>query len=92
MLHCKDAQIDLIIANWNLSGMTGLELLRTIRRDGKLKTIPFLLVTGTATRKEVLEAAQAGVSGYLLTPLTADSLATQLKKVFPDQHPVRTTS
>ena len=85
----QDAQTDLVIADWSLEGMTGIELLRTIRADEKLKAIPFLLVTGTATRDEVLEAAQAGVSGYLLKPFTADILSDQLKKVFPNQHPVR---
>ena len=62
----KDAQADLIIADWNLAGMTGIELLTAVRTDEKLKAIPFLMVTGTATRDEALEAAQAGVSGYLL--------------------------
>lgn len=84
----KRSQADLIIADWSLSGMTGVELLRTIRGDEKLRDIPFLMVTGTATRDEVLEAAQAGVSGYLLKPFTADILADQLRRVFPDQHPV----
>ena len=87
----KSSHTDLVIADWNLSGMTGIELLRTIRGDEKLKAIPFLLVTGSATRAEVLEAAQAGVSGYLLKPFTADILADQLKKVF-QKHPVRATA
>ena len=85
----KDTQTDLVIADWSLAGITGVELLRTIRGDEKLKAIRFLLVTGTANRNEVLEAARAGVSGYLLKPFKANILADQLKKVFPNQHPVR---
>ena len=66
----KKTPADLMIADWNLPGMTGIELLRTIRSDAALKDTPFLMVTGTATRNEVLEAAQAGVSGYLLKAFT----------------------
>ena len=81
----KDAQTDLIIADWHLAGMPGNELLRPVRTDEKLKAIPFLMLTRTATRDEVLEAVQAGVSGYLLKPFTSAILVGQLQRVFPYQ-------
>ena len=81
----RASSADLVISDWNLPGMTGLELLRTIRNDPDLEDVPFLMATGSATRNEVMEAAQAGVSGYLLKPFTADILVGQLQKIFPDQ-------
>ena len=72
---------DLIIADWDLPELSGIEVLRTMRKDELLKNIPMLMLTGTATRKEVVEAAEAGVNGYLLKPFTLQILTEQLQRV-----------
>ena len=76
-----ESRPNLIISDWNLSGIRSIDLLRIIRRDDKLKAIPMMMVTDTATRTEVIEAYQAGVNGYLLRPFSPQLLAEQLKKV-----------
>jgi two-component system chemotaxis response regulator CheY len=62
--------------------MTGIELLRTIRADAALKHLPVLMVTAEAKRENIIEAAQAGASGYVVKPFTAATLDEKLKKVF----------
>ncbi len=76
-----ESQPHLIISDWHLSGIRSIDLLRIIRQDDKLKAIPMMMVTDTATRAEVIEAYQAGANGYLLRPFSPQLLAEQLKKV-----------
>ena len=76
-----ESRPNLIISDWHLSGIRSIDLLRIIRQDDKLKAIPMVMVTDTATRAEVIEAYQAGVNGYLLRPFSPQLLAEQLKKV-----------
>ena len=76
---------DLIIADWDLPKLSGLELLQAMRQDLLLKHTPMLMITGNATRREVVEAAEAGVNGYLLKPFTLTDLTRQLQRVLrPD--------
>jgi two-component system chemotaxis response regulator CheY len=73
---------DFVVSDWNMPNMTGIELLRAIRADAKLKHLPVLMVTAEAKRENIIEAAQAGASGYVVKPFTAATLDEKLKKVF----------
>ncbi len=73
---------DFVVSDWNMPNMTGIELLKEIRADAKLKTLPVLMVTAEAKRENIIEAAQAGASGYVVKPFTAATLDEKLKKIF----------
>lgn len=73
---------DFVVSDWNMPNMTGIELLRAIRADEKLKHLPVLMVTAEAKRENIIEAAQAGASGYVVKPFTAGTLDEKLKKIF----------
>ena len=73
---------DFVVSDWNMPNMTGIELLRAIRADGALKHLPVLMVTAEAKKENIIEAAQAGASGYIVKPFTAATLDEKLKKVF----------
>jgi two-component system chemotaxis response regulator CheY len=77
----KGGGFGLVIADWNMPVMTGIELLRAVRTDPALKSIPFLMITAERTQENILEAAQAGVSGYLVKPFSEDNLREKLEKV-----------
>lgn len=72
---------DVLITDWNMPEMPGLDLLKFIRADEKLKTLPVLMVTAEAKREQIVEAAQAGVSGYVIKPFTAETLKAKLEKM-----------
>ncbi|AWY01770.1 histidine kinase [Marinomonas primoryensis] len=74
--------IDFLVTDWNMPGMTGIELLRAVRADGKLKSIPVLMVTAEAKRDQIISAAQAGVNGYVVKPFTAVALKEKIEKIF----------
>jgi two-component system chemotaxis response regulator CheY len=74
--------IDFLVTDWNMPGMTGIELLRAVRADDKLKTIPVLMVTAEAKRDQIIAAAQAGVNGYVVKPFTAVALKEKIEKIF----------
>jgi len=74
--------IDFLVTDWNMPGMTGIELLRAVRTDEKLKTIPVLMVTAEAKRDQIIAAAQAGVNGYVVKPFTAVALKEKIEKIF----------
>lgn len=74
--------VELVITDWNMPGMTGIELLREIRADAKFRTLPVLMVTAEAKREQIIEAAQNGVNGYIIKPFTAQTLEEKLAKVF----------
>ncbi|MEL1264242.1 chemotaxis response regulator CheY [Pseudoxanthomonas putridarboris] len=73
---------DFVVTDWNMPGMTGIELLRAIRADDRYKTLPVLMVTAEAKREQIIEAAQAGVNGYIIKPFTAQTLEEKLGKIF----------
>ena len=75
-------KIDLIISDWNMPKMTGLELLKQMRSDSDLKSIPFLMVTAEAQKKNVIDAVKAGVSNYIVKPFTADQIMEKLEKIY----------
>ena len=71
-----------VITDWNMPGMQGIDLLKAIRADDKLKTLPVLMVTAEAKREQIIEAAQAGINGYIVKPFTAATLKEKLDKIF----------
>lgn len=73
--------IDLLITDWNMPGMPGLELLKAVRADAKLAKMPVLMLTAEAKREQIVEAAQAGVNGYVIKPFTAVTLKEKLDKI-----------
>ncbi|MEI7457130.1 MAG: chemotaxis response regulator CheY [Nitrosomonadales bacterium] len=77
---------DFVVSDWNMPNMTGIELLREIRADVKLKHLPVLMVTAEAKRENIIEAAQAGASGYVVKPFTAATLDEKLKKIFQNMN------
>jgi two-component system chemotaxis response regulator CheY len=77
-----DSSFEFVVSDWNMPNMTGIELLRSIRADATLKHLPVLMVTAEAKRENIIEAAKAGASGYVVKPFTAATLDEKLKKVF----------
>ena len=73
--------IGLIISDWNMPVMTGIELLKAVRGDAGLKSIPFIMVTAEGQKDNVMEAAKAGVSNYVVKPFTPDTFSEKLQKV-----------
>ena len=80
MLQAGD--FDFLITDWNMPGMTGIDLLRTVRADPKLASLPVLMVTAEQKREQIVEAAQAGVNGYVVKPFTAGVLKEKIDKIF----------
>lgn len=78
----SEKNFDFVVSDWNMPNMTGIELLRNIRADAALKHLPLLMVTAEAKRENIIEAAQAGASGYVVKPFTAATLDEKLKKIF----------
>jgi two-component system chemotaxis response regulator CheY len=78
----KSGSFQFVVSDWNMPNMTGIELLRAIRGDVSLKHLPVLMVTAEAKKENIIEAAQAGASGYVVKPFTAATLEEKLNKVF----------
>lgn len=78
----RNEDFDFVVSDWNMPNMTGIDMLRAIRADEKLKHLPVLMVTAEAKRENIIEAAQAGASGYVVKPFTAGTLDEKLKKIF----------
>lgn len=78
----RGGEFDFIVSDWNMPNMTGIDLLRNVRADAKLKHLPVLMITAEAKRENIIEAAQAGASGYIVKPFTAATLDEKLKKIF----------
>jgi two-component system, chemotaxis family, chemotaxis protein CheY len=78
----KKEKVGLIVSDWNMPKMTGLELLKAVKEDEKLKSIPFIMVTAEGQKENVLEAVKAGVSNYIVKPFTPETFNEKLQKVF----------
>jgi two-component system chemotaxis response regulator CheY len=78
----KKDKVDLVISDWNMPNMNGLELLKEMRRDEQLKHIPLLMVTAEAIKEKVIEAVKAGVNNYIVKPFTAEILKEKIDEVF----------
>ena len=78
----RAGSFDFLITDWNMPIMTGLDLLKEVRGDARLCKLPVLLVTAEAKRDQIVEAAQAGVNGYVVKPFTANTLKEKIDKIF----------
>jgi two-component system chemotaxis response regulator CheY len=78
----KSGGIDFLVTDWNMPGMSGLELLEKVRSDPALAKLPVLMVTAEAKREQIILAAQAGVNGYVVKPFTAAVLKEKIEKIF----------
>lgn len=78
----QTGNFDFLVTDWNMPGMTGIDLLRAVRADAKLAKLPVLLVTAEAKKEQIIEAAQAGVNGYVVKPFTAQTLQEKIEKIF----------
>jgi two-component system, chemotaxis family, chemotaxis protein CheY len=77
----KSQKVDLVISDWNMPNMTGLELLKAVRSDEDLKSTPFLMVTAEALQDNVIAAIKAGVNNYIVKPFTAEVLNEKIMKI-----------
>lgn len=78
----RTGKFDFLVTDWNMPGMDGLTLLKTVRADENLKHMPVLMVTAEAKREQIVVAAQAGVNGYIVKPFTAVTLKEKIEKIF----------
>ncbi|MBF0497690.1 MAG: chemotaxis response regulator CheY [Deltaproteobacteria bacterium] len=83
LVALKAEPFDLVISDWNMPKMTGLELLQKMRTDEELKHIPFLMITAEGQKENILTAAKSGVSNYIVKPFTPQILKDKLKIIFP---------
>jgi len=74
-------QYGLVISDWNMAPMTGLDLLKEVRADAKLKDTPFIMITAESKTENVVAAKQAGVSNYIVKPFNAETLRDKIEKV-----------
>ena len=77
----QNGSFDFLITDWNMPGMAGLDLLKAVRANDKLKKMPVLMLTAEAKREQIVEAAQAGVNGYVIKPFTAATLKEKIDKI-----------
>jgi len=78
----RSQPFDLVVTDWNMPNMTGIDLLRAIRAEESLKGLPVLMVTAENNRDQIIAAAQSGVNGYIVKPFTAVTLKEKLTKIF----------
>ncbi|MBL7180444.1 MAG: chemotaxis response regulator CheY [Pseudomonadota bacterium] len=78
----KKEKYDLVLCDWNMPEMPGIDLLNTIRSDDQLKHIPFVMVTAEAQKENILTAVKAGINSYIVKPFTPETVSAKLKKVF----------
>jgi two-component system chemotaxis response regulator CheY len=71
----------LVISDWNMEPMTGLQLLQEVRGDAKLKDTPFIMITAESKAENVVAAKAAGVSNYIVKPFNAETLKSKIEKV-----------
>jgi two-component system chemotaxis response regulator CheY len=77
----RGGQFGLVISDWNMAPMTGLQLLQEVRADGRLKSMPFIMITAESKTENVVAAKAAGVSNYIVKPFNAETLKEKIEKV-----------
>lgn len=77
----QDDNFDFVISDWNMEPMTGIELLREVRGDDKLKHLPFIMITAESKSENMIAAKQAGVSDYIVKPFDAETLKGKIASV-----------
>ena len=80
----READYGLVISDWNMEPMTGLQLLKEVRADDSLKATPFIMVTAESKTENVVAAKQAGVNNYIVKPFNAETLKKKLSAVLGD--------
>jgi len=80
----EDDKIDLIVSDWNMPNMSGLEFLKSVRAHPEYKSLPFIMVTAEGKKENVIAAVQAGVNNYIVKPFNAATLKEKLSKVIGD--------
>lgn len=78
----QSGDFDFLVTDWNMPGMQGIDLLKAVRADPRLASLPVLMVTAEAKKEQIVEAAQAGVNGYIVKPFTAGTLKEKIDKIF----------
>lgn len=78
----KEGDFNFVVSDWNMPKMMGIDLLRSVRADEKLKTLPFMMVTAESQKENVIAAVQAGVSNYIVKPFTAEIMEQKLSTIF----------
>lgn len=78
----RKEKFDLVLCDWNMPEMPGIELLNTIRSDDELKDLPFVMVTAEGQKDTIIAAVEAGINAYILKPLTAEKVSQKITKVF----------
>lgn len=78
----KRGDYDFLVTDWNMPGMQGIDLLKEVRADDNLQNLPVLMVTAEQKRQQIVEAAVAGVNGYIVKPFTAQTLEEKIEKIF----------
>ncbi len=74
--------VDLVISDWNMPKMTGIEFLKAVRANAGLKAVPFMMVTSETEKEKIMEAVQAGVNQYIVKPFNANQLEEKIKAIF----------
>jgi two-component system chemotaxis response regulator CheY len=82
LLKLERSRFDLVITDWNMPGMNGLQLLKHIRGDAELEHLPVLMITTEGSKRQVIEAATAGVNSYIMKPFSAAMLQQKIDKIF----------
>ena len=80
----REENFGLVVSDWNMEPMTGIQLLREVRADPKLKHIPFVMITAESKSENVIAAKEAGVSNYIVKPFNAETLKSKLVSVLGD--------
>jgi two-component system, chemotaxis family, chemotaxis protein CheY len=78
----QSGRFEFVVTDWNMPNMSGIELLKNIRKDPNIKDLPVLMVTAEAKRENIVEAAQSGANGYIVKPFTATTLEEKLNRIF----------
>jgi two-component system, chemotaxis family, chemotaxis protein CheY len=81
----KDTSIQFVVSDWNMPNMTGIELLKNVRADPKLKHLPFLMTTAEADKENIVEAVKSGVSNYIVKPFNAATMKEKMEKIFANK-------
>lgn len=85
--HSTGNPFQFVISDWNMPGMTGIDLLKACKADPNFKNLPFMLVTAESEQKNIVEAAKAGVSDYVVKPFNANTLKGKLEKIWTKHSP-----
>ncbi len=80
--HAEGKPYELVLSDWNMPQMTGLQLLKKVRADERFKTLPLLLITAESEQSQIVEAIKAGVTHYIVKPFTADTLKQRLEAAY----------